>query len=267
MDSNKSASAQLREMTEIFSTNLRRLTREFGSIAEVSAQSGVNRQQFNKYLAGENLPSVPILIKICAVFGVGLDDIMSVTDTEAMEEMSFGNLIHSAQSPADTISIGHYLEITKSEVAEDSYLISMSEIRPAGQRRRYFRKNRMTNVIPDDMIWSYAGYAHTGRDAAMIVYVNTFTKENYGTYFLRRANYYGFDLHGLKLGISAHVPGRPFTAPIYLRYLGTEIDEDEIWPKCRITPRAELDKETLLLIDHMNSRVEQEEGPIIFSGG
>lgn len=267
MPDQKSASDKLRETTQIFSRNLRRLTQEHGSIASVSSRCGVNRQQFNKYLAGENLPSVPILIRICAVFDIGLDDIMSLTSADNMEAMSFGNLMRAAELPLDTISPGSYLEIAPSDVEPGSWLIALSTITRSGKSLRYTRRNRVTNVTRDDTIWSYAGFAHIGRDAAVINYVNTFTRANYGTYYLRRANYFGADLHGIKTAITGHVPGRPFSAPIYLRALGENIDEEKYWPLCRIMPFPELSEEIQSLIEHLNSRIETGKGPVMFSGG
>jgi transcriptional regulator with XRE-family HTH domain len=53
-----------------FADNLRALCAQHGSIAAVCAAIGMNRQQFNKYLAGSTLPNAPALDKICGFFGV-----------------------------------------------------------------------------------------------------------------------------------------------------------------------------------------------------
>lgn len=51
---------------EIFSNNLRLHCLEHSSIAEVCRQTGINRQQFNKYLSGRGVPNVHTLRRICA---------------------------------------------------------------------------------------------------------------------------------------------------------------------------------------------------------
>ena len=48
-----------------FAANLRRKCADFGSIAEVCRGVGINRQQFNKYLAGNSIPNALTLRKIC----------------------------------------------------------------------------------------------------------------------------------------------------------------------------------------------------------
>jgi transcriptional regulator with XRE-family HTH domain len=53
-----------------FADNLRALCARHGSIAAVCSAIGMNRQQFNKYLAGSTLPNAPTLEKICGFFEI-----------------------------------------------------------------------------------------------------------------------------------------------------------------------------------------------------
>lgn len=53
-----------------FANNLRRMTGEKGTIAQVCRDLGMNRQQFNKYLSGTTLPSPQSLQKLADYFGV-----------------------------------------------------------------------------------------------------------------------------------------------------------------------------------------------------
>ena len=57
-------------MHRIFAENLRRECSRYDSIAAVCAGIGINRQQFNKYLAGSSIPSALTLRKICTFLGV-----------------------------------------------------------------------------------------------------------------------------------------------------------------------------------------------------
>ena len=52
-------------MHKIFAENLRRECSRYNSIASVCTGIGINRQQFNKYLAGGSIPSALTLRKIC----------------------------------------------------------------------------------------------------------------------------------------------------------------------------------------------------------
>jgi transcriptional regulator with XRE-family HTH domain len=52
------------------SANLKHLCAHYGSVAEVCRRLGINRQQFNKYLAGSSAPSLRNLRRITTFFGV-----------------------------------------------------------------------------------------------------------------------------------------------------------------------------------------------------
>jgi len=60
-----------------FAAELRRQVLRHGSIASACAAIGINRQQFNKYLAGQVLPNARTLRKICAYLGVSEAQLMS----------------------------------------------------------------------------------------------------------------------------------------------------------------------------------------------
>ena len=58
------------ELRNMFSANLRALARDYPSISELSRRLGVNRTQFNRYLAGESFPRPDVLARICIFFDV-----------------------------------------------------------------------------------------------------------------------------------------------------------------------------------------------------
>lgn len=55
---------------DIFAANLRGLCEKFGSISEVSRQAGINRQQFNRYLSGQNIPNRRTISRLAKFLGV-----------------------------------------------------------------------------------------------------------------------------------------------------------------------------------------------------
>jgi transcriptional regulator with XRE-family HTH domain len=59
-----------RVMDRYFSENLRILTNNFDSISDFCRKIGINRQQFNKYLSGQSLPSPRNMRRLCS--GAGL---------------------------------------------------------------------------------------------------------------------------------------------------------------------------------------------------
>lgn len=59
-----------RELYGIFADNLRILTEGHRSVSELCRELGVNRTQFNRYLAGQASPRPEVLHRICQHFGV-----------------------------------------------------------------------------------------------------------------------------------------------------------------------------------------------------
>ncbi len=55
---------------KIFAVNLRQACTRFASIADVCRKTGINRQQFNRYLSGQNLPNPRTMKRLCKFLGV-----------------------------------------------------------------------------------------------------------------------------------------------------------------------------------------------------
>lgn len=68
-----------------FAANLRRLCASATSIADVCRDTGINRQQFNKYLAGRSIPSARVLRKICLRLGVSEDALLGEANTPSTD--------------------------------------------------------------------------------------------------------------------------------------------------------------------------------------
>jgi transcriptional regulator with XRE-family HTH domain len=63
--------------SKYFGLNLRIQCEKFGSIAEVCRGTSLNRQQFNKYLRGENLPNVRTRRRLCEFFNIPEDEMFA----------------------------------------------------------------------------------------------------------------------------------------------------------------------------------------------
>lgn len=62
---------------ESFAKELRLHCARKGSIGQLCKATGINRQQFNKYLAGQMLPGARTMRKICSYLGVSEEQLMS----------------------------------------------------------------------------------------------------------------------------------------------------------------------------------------------
>jgi transcriptional regulator with XRE-family HTH domain len=91
-----------------FAENLRGKCAEYNTIAEVCDGIGINRQQFNKYLAGSSLPNALTLRRICSFFDIQEQSLFLSTPLQAGErrraEETMKPFGHSSRS---IISLAH----------------------------------------------------------------------------------------------------------------------------------------------------------------
>lgn len=81
-------------MSENFSQNLRSLCADYGSIAQVCRDIGLNRQQFNRYLNGSGMPSAHNLRRIAQHFGINEEDLET-------DPVAFGAKRTRSQNPVN----------------------------------------------------------------------------------------------------------------------------------------------------------------------
>lgn len=79
-------------MSENFSLNLRSLCADYGSIAQVCRDIGLNRQQFNRYLNGGGMPSAHNLRRIAQHFRISEEDLEA-------DPAAFGAIRSRMQNP------------------------------------------------------------------------------------------------------------------------------------------------------------------------
>ncbi|GAB1619902.1 helix-turn-helix transcriptional regulator [Pseudomonas sp. NGC7] len=105
---------------ENFQENLKMLCEQVGTVSEMCRRVGINRQQFNKYLAGTHQPSKTNLKAIAGFFGLSIDVLYSnPNDFRSMIEGGhfhlFRNLI---QSPKMLMFINELLQEDDSDLGE-----------------------------------------------------------------------------------------------------------------------------------------------------
>lgn len=93
---------QVGPMSENFSRNLRSLCADYGSIAQVCRDIGLNRQQFNRYLNGGGMPSAHNLRRIAQHFNISEEDLHADPEGFAARRARVHNPIN--KSPARLLS-------------------------------------------------------------------------------------------------------------------------------------------------------------------
>lgn len=129
MPSDKRSPSELRDM---FGANLRLLSKNYPSVAELSRQLGINRTQFNRYLSGESFPRPDILARICAFFDLDARILLEpvgalrrpsdiLTGSELGEFVGAGAL----NVPEDIFPSGFYRFTRRSFVNDTQFVIGL----------------------------------------------------------------------------------------------------------------------------------------------
>ncbi|MGB3246368.1 MAG: helix-turn-helix transcriptional regulator [Sulfitobacter sp.] len=128
--------AQLRAM---FGANLRKLSAAYTSISDLSRQLGINRTQFNRYLAGESFPRPDVLARICGFFKVDarvlLEPVDQISSTEDPISNSFlRDYVGPAARdvPVTHFPNGFYRFSRRSFVNHDTFVVGLVHVHREG---------------------------------------------------------------------------------------------------------------------------------------
>ncbi|OIQ33678.1 MAG: transcriptional regulator [Alphaproteobacteria bacterium MedPE-SWcel] len=121
------------ELRTVFGDNLRRLSRDYPSISELSRRLGINRTQFNRYISGESFPRPDVLDRICCFFGV---DARILLEPVQLGDPVKEHVVHSAylkeffdtgitRVTEDVFPSGFYRFTRRSFISEDSFVVGI----------------------------------------------------------------------------------------------------------------------------------------------
>jgi len=221
-----------------FSKNLRCLCNRQESISYVCSQIEINRQQFNKYLTGQFVPSKSNLRKICEFFGVDEDDIFSDTRyfrrlveglyfnsvallRNSKELHSFIELVSENQHKVEAFA-GFYDRYQYSSIYEGRILRSAFYAYMHGPFLQHFYVERFTgrdNPRKADCVFKYHGFLFYLSDRLFSVDFESIQKNEmtFGIYApLHRAP--TRFLFGITSGIAATTSREPYASRVALHY-------------------------------------------------
>jgi transcriptional regulator with XRE-family HTH domain len=248
-----------------FATNLSYACSLLPSISEVCRRIGINRQQFNKYLAGSVRPSRHNMRRICDFFGV--------TESEILLDVArFSPLISLRKSPLRASDLPKHLT-----AIESLHRMSGELDRYTGWYFRYFYTfgypGRITcslaviseqdgrhlwknierpgneDLTIERLVGKYEGLAfHLGHRIYIVEYdvMNTGSITQlmlYPSYSPRPAY-----LRGVQTGGSMRRGRKPAASAVVLEYLGEDIDHRRALARCGIFDPSNIDDRIKRLI-------------------
>lgn len=224
-----------------FSTNLALLCGHYRSIADVCRRIGINRQQFNKYLAGQVHPSRHNMQRICDFFGVTESEIL-------MDAPRFGQLVGLRNRPMEKAELdvplrhlerifarsnpvdryaGHYFRYFYSFGNKGCIIRSLASI-VIRDGQGYF-KNIEVLRDPDSGRWlgsnKYEGMVFQLADRIQVVEYETKEANSITSMTLYSSYRHRIDvLMGVQTGGPTRRGRKPGASRVAMEFLGTEIN-------------------------------------------
>lgn len=237
-----------------FARNLRTLCTAHRSVSEVCRLTGINRQQFGRYLNGTYRPSRHNLRRICDILGVHESDL---TLPAAEFEKLLNSNVMEMKLGGGTGWLGRRVEnlVTMSDPSLRKYLgwyhsysysfgwpkwIIRSLVHVYEHQGRVLSKTieRVRNPIHDELfIYKLEGLVTTISDRIFIAEHDSLQQYGFSLKILFRTHrsHVNF-LSGLVMGTSSRPDRQPTSARVVLEYLGRTIDRRAELRKCGMFP-------------------------------
>ncbi|MFV0297159.1 MAG: helix-turn-helix domain-containing protein [Hyphomicrobiaceae bacterium] len=253
------------DLSASISHNLKRYSRNHGSIAELCRSVDINRQQFAKYMSGDHLPSLMTLARLADALGVTIGDLTRCPDApnSPPESLQIGELCMSTVTDrAVALAGGYYFELTQADAEPGRVLVCLSRITRMGTVWEYRRKMPIQTTNRPRRFWNHYGYIFNSLYSATVLYVNlkkgnqvSTSNTHLSTFQVNNASIYNHDLIGIKSAIMSSTPTKPFAAPIYMHYIGSKPDLRQCLDKCGSLNTKELARAGLAeYVEIMNSK-------------
>lgn len=237
-----------------FTPNLRALCATYRSVAELCRRIGINRQQFNKYLSGDSLPSAHNLRRIASFFAVPVEDLfLPPAEFNARYNALLGAIPAEADLAASILQrafpgeikklrplLGFYHSHFSMPLAPDLMMRSLVALVEEGGRV-YSKAIERTNVgvglseRRQGYLSKYQGLASYLGNCIFIVEFESLTADTIAETILFPSYRKRLDvLTGMSMGVTSKVHRELFSTLIAWKYLGQNIDMKNALSKCGI---------------------------------
>lgn len=235
--------------------NIGRLVRARGNISAVCRRLGINRQQFNKYLSGQHIPSQVNLNAICDYFGVGFADLISpemeVPERrhpsdylEGYEAFANSELLQAMIKSSDQKRLqqfaGTYFKYHYSSIYRGDIVRAVTSFYPLDGVFGYTNLERFpnkSNPEKHDYIFKYHGYVFMLDGRLFMADLELMQKNEitFSIYTPIARNPVRF-FFGVTSGVASNLYREPYTSKSVLDFQGTGKATKSHWKAATVLP-------------------------------
>ncbi len=255
---NRAASVSLKTLSSALSHNLRLHARKYESISALCRACGVNRQQFNKYLTGETLPSLLNLVKIANILGVEIDDLVTPPSIRVqVQKAPVAALERHVKSAGVDVNTGYYLDYTTSSVFRGSLLVAIARVDKIDDRYTCRVKLILkSSDFEQPSFYNYHGSVFASKEAVYMNYAHEKNPEDMVFCILQHDVRYSQDYVGVRTAMSNGSPAIPFAASFYLQYIGAKPDLRAAIRQCGLFPLDDLTDQQKRIMARLEAKTQ-----------
>lgn len=256
--SHRAASISLNSLSSALSHNLRLHAKKYESISALCRACDVNRQQFNKYLTGETLPSLLNLVKIANVLGVELDELVTPPSIQVQVRKDPVTALeqHVRRAGVD-VTTGYYLDYTTSSVYRDNMLVAISRVEQDADRYTCRVKLILrSSEFEKARYFNYYGSVFASKDAVYLNYAHEKNPEDMVYCILQHDVRYSQDYVGVRTAMSNGSPAIPFAASFYMQYIGENPDLRAAIRQCGVFPLDRLNEQQRRIMARLEAKTQ-----------
>lgn len=233
---------------DLFAANLREACSRRISVSEVCREIGLNRQQFNRYIGGQSLPSAHNRLRIARAFGVEPAD-FDLSPAAFREKLAPAGGGRSAADdilldayPGDIVQLRRYLGFYQTYHLSMSWpgrvVCSCTHLKERDGRVLVTTLERIVDASGGvDQRSRYVGLAAFRRNRLFIAERTRGEAATFGQTILMP-----FEIHqrlylrGITMGVSWRKENAPYASRMIFRYLGLETDRRALVTRCGLRP-------------------------------
>jgi transcriptional regulator with XRE-family HTH domain len=201
---------------KIFARNLREECARFESIAQLCRNSGINRQQFNKYLSGSTIPNARTLAHLCTFLGIedaqlfirpedksALHGLRGIQTKSTPEDMSLTKFLHAVNlknrlpqfaTPSSELVVGVYNCYFPLEGIPNFLVRSVIKTSIVGNEMQFIRHTRIKSPSSRSehiTFGKHHGFVIDDSSSIILLARNIYPPYNISTIFIQKVPMFG----------------------------------------------------------------------------
>ncbi len=233
----------MNDARQLFVANLRKACSTRASISQICRETGINRQQFNRYINGHSLPSSHNLLRIARLFAIEPEDFELPLD-EFRKRLAPPNrrampsdVLHDAY-PGDIGALERYVGFYQTYHLSMSWpgkvVCACAHLKERDGRIMVTTRERISDKASGvDLRSRYIGMAAYQRNRLFITERTSGDHATIGqTILMPFEVHQRLYLRGITMGVSWRKENLPYASRMIWRYFGHDVDRRELVSRC-----------------------------------